>query len=152
LIIAGGATAFIGELYANQKHKKNLKEIEKDWKKITNTGHDGQDRDSQKVHATAAQSEAFEMLARVEDSTAKNAKTKSTIHAIAAAAFGAAAVVALTEYFSPDGGICPKSSAPSTTGVDQFDFIKNNHTHQIEMAHFLSEVRKTQYITSGILK
>lgn len=151
LIIAGGATAFIGELYANQKHKKNLKDIEKDWKKITNTGHDGQDRDSQKVHATAAQSEAFEMLARVEDSTAKNAKTKSTIHAIAAAAFGAAAVVALTEHFSQDGGICPKSS-PSTTRIDSFDFLKSENYYQLEMTQFLSEVRKTQYITSGILK
>lgn len=174
-MVAGGATAFIGELYANQKHKKNLKEIEKDWKKIVNTNYDGSDKDSKKAHASAAQAEAFEMLARVEDSNAENAKLKSTIHAIAAAAFAGAAVAALLEVW-PDGGVCPQtmnapasdidsnmidninsSPAPagdagSLLGHHNFDFLENKSIHQIEINEYLRGLRKSQYITSGVLK
>lgn len=170
LMIAGGVSAFIGELYANQKHKKNLKEIESDWKKIVNTGHDGSDRDSKKVHATGAQSEAFEMLARVEDSNAENAKLKSTIHAISAAAFAGAAVAALLEFF-PDGGVCPQATAApapaavmnlkgeligptqtTPTLISQKQFNYQDNIYKSEMDQILREIRKVQYINAGVLK
>lgn len=118
MIIAGGVTTFAGEFFANSKHKKNLKKLEKEWETIVNTGYDGStDKDSQKAHATAAQSEAFEIMARVEDSIADNAKTKRKIHTAVTAMYAAAGVAAGIEVLSKQTGAgwaataCPAKKA-----------------------------------------
>lgn len=100
-MIAAGGALFAGDIIANMKHKKRLKDIEKDWSKIVNEGAaDETNKDNQKTNATEAQSQAFEMLARSEDSMAAAAKMKSIFNATAMAAF--AAVAAWSTYETID--------------------------------------------------
>lgn len=96
-MVGAGAALFAGDIIANMKHEKRLKDIEKDWKNIVKDGAaEETNKDNKKTNATEAQSQAFEMLARSEDSMAAAAKMKSTFNATAMAAF--AAVAAWSTY------------------------------------------------------
>jgi hypothetical protein len=134
-MIGGGVSLFVGDMLANMQHKKRLKEIEKDWSKIIapNAGSEA-DKDQQKTNATEAQSQSFEMLARSEDSMEKAAKMKSTFYAIGAAAFAAAAALAVleaTNTFTAAGSMC---ATASTT-----PYIHKQHIFNLKQARNLSE-------------
>jgi hypothetical protein len=100
-MVAGAAALFVGDNLANFLHQRRLKEIEKDWKKIVKSGAAKEtDEDQKKVNATEAQSQAFEMLARSEESLAKAAKMKSMFYGVATAAFAASATAAVLEMLA----------------------------------------------------
>ena len=95
-MIAGGVAAFAGDTLANMQHKKRLQEIKKDWGKIVNPEEANGDKDKERDTSIEAQSEAFEMLARAEDSLAQAAKMKKNVFMIATAAY--AVTAALSAY------------------------------------------------------
>ena len=158
MIIAGGATTFIGEMFANNKHKKNLKEIEKEWNQIVNTNYDGTDKDSKKAHASAAQGEAFEMMAKAEDSIAANSKTKTKIHMAAAAMYAAAGIAAgleiMAEKASAGAGKLATMCATTFNSQQSFHhYALSSHElfpslkEDTEFASFLHYNQKKQYLS-----
>jgi hypothetical protein len=107
LMLGAGVAAFGGEMIANSGHKSRLKKIKADWDKVLSTSTDstksntGSNNGSTKAMASEAQSQAFEMLARSEDSLASAAKLKTMTYGVAAAAFASAAVIAGLEVMNP---------------------------------------------------
>lgn len=95
-MIAGGVAAYAGDTLANMQHKKRLEQIKKDWGKIVNPEEANGDKDKERDTSIEAQSEAFEMLARAEDSLAQAAKMKKNVFMIATAAY--AVTAALSAY------------------------------------------------------
>jgi hypothetical protein len=95
-MIAGGVAAYAGDTLANMQHKKRLEQIKKDWGKIVNPEQAEGDKDKERDISIEAQSEAFEMLARAEDSLAQAAKMKKNVFMIATAAY--AVTAALSAY------------------------------------------------------
>lgn len=112
MMLGGGAAVFIGDMWANRQHKKRLKGIRKEWEakvqpkdvdtnnanNFISTTQNAASSEDQKAKATEAQSEAFEMLAKSEESLASAAKFKSGIYGIATLAFGASSVMSLMEH------------------------------------------------------
>lgn len=97
-LVAGSAGLVIGENLANYQHKQRLKKIEEEWNKIVKPSGSSETNQEDKIRTgNNAQSEAFEMLARAEDSMVKAAKMKKTIFTAAGAAFGASAAMAIFE-------------------------------------------------------
>lgn len=96
-MVGGSAALFVGDNLANFQHKKRLKEIKDDWGKIVNPEQEGGDKDKEKEVSMEAQSQAFEMLARSEESLAKAAKMKKNFFMIGALAYAASGVIALLE-------------------------------------------------------
>lgn len=96
-MVAGALALVIGDNLANMQHKKRLKEIKEDWGKIVNPEQANGDKDKERETSIEAQSEAFEMLARAEDSLAKASKMKNTFFMVATVAYGASTVLALME-------------------------------------------------------
>ena len=163
MIIAGGVTTFVGEMFANNKHKKNLKEIEKEWDKIVNTNYDGTDKDSQKAHASAAQAEAFEMMAKAEDSIADNSKTKNKIHMASAAMYAAAGIAAgleiVAENASAGAGKVATMCATTSTSEKTFHHYATNSydifpslNEDSEIESFLFYNQKKQYFSRNVVK
>jgi hypothetical protein len=113
-LVGGGVALFVGDNLANFQHKKRLKKIEGDWASIAKADAATEtDIDQQKVNATESQSQAFEMLARSEDSLANAASMKSKFFGVAMGAFGVATALSLFEMSNPlttATGIC-KSTA-----------------------------------------
>lgn len=121
IMLGAGAAVFIGDTWANSKHKKRLKKIKEEWEGIRkgeSSGDKGSgekeanvstsslaqtstDPDVRNAQAKESQAEAFEMLAKSEDSLASAAKFKSTFYAIGALAFAGAAVMSYMEAFRP---------------------------------------------------
>lgn len=97
-MMGGGVALFAGEVISNMQHKKRLKKIKADWDKIVKPDAAAvTNKDTQRVNATEAQSQAFEMLARSEDSLASAAKLKTMTYGVATAAFAAATVMTTLE-------------------------------------------------------
>lgn len=96
-MVAGGAAAFIGDQMANMQHSKRLKQIKEDWGKIVNPEQANGDKDKEREISIEAQSQAFEMMARAEDSLEKAAKMKKNFFTVAMAAYGVTAALAAYE-------------------------------------------------------
>jgi hypothetical protein len=97
-MMGGGVALLAGDMLSNGQHKKRLEGIEKEWEGIIKPDAASvTNKDDQKQNGTEAQSEAFEMLAKREDSMEKAAKMKSTFQAVATAAFAASAVMTTLE-------------------------------------------------------
>ncbi len=115
LMLGAGVAAFAGEMMANSGHKSRLKKIQADWDKVLSTSTDSTKTTTTtgttKAMASEAQSQAFEMLARSEDSLASAAKMKTMTYGVAAAVFAGAAVVAGMEHFS----LSPTEKVPCVT-------------------------------------
>lgn len=92
-MIGGAAALFVGDTLANMQHKKRLAKIKEDWGKIVNPEEANGDKDKERTTSIEAQSQAFEMLARAEDSLASAAKMKKTFFMIATLAYGVSAVI-----------------------------------------------------------
>lgn len=113
LMMGAGVAAFAGDTIATKQHKSRLKKIKKEWDEIiasssnstststTSTSTTTTTSTDSKVVATEGQSQAFEMLAKSEDSMAKAAKLKSMTYGVATLAFGAAAVMSTLEAMKP---------------------------------------------------
>jgi hypothetical protein len=99
-MIAGGAAVVLGDNLANMGHKKRLKKIKEDWGKIVNPEDAGGDKDKERTTSIEAQSQAFEMLARAEDSLAQAAKMKKNFFMIASLAFGVTAAMSAMEMMN----------------------------------------------------
>lgn len=132
-MLGGGVAMFAGDTIANMQHKSRLKKIKKEWDEIlkgnepsssttsnststSSTTSTATDAPGDKVKATEGQSQAFEMLARSEESMEKAAKLKTVTYGIATAAFGAAAVLSTIEAIKPPTGdtICKVKDTPPT--------------------------------------
>jgi hypothetical protein len=115
LMMGAGVAAFAGDTIATKQHKSRLKKIQSEWDEIissstnstnstkastTSTSTTTASTDT-KVVATEGQSQAFEMLARNEDSMAKAAKLKSMTYGVATVAFAASAVMSTLEAMHP---------------------------------------------------
>lgn len=96
-MVGGAAALVIGDNYANLQHKKRLKKIKEDWGKIVNPEEANGDQDKIREANIESQSQAFEMLARAEDSLAEAAKLKHKFFLVATLAYTASAVMALME-------------------------------------------------------
>lgn len=96
-MIGGSAALFIGDNLANMQHKGRLKKIKEDWGKIVNPEDAKGDKDKERTTSIEAQSQAFEMLARAEDSLAKAAGMKKMFFTVAALAYTASGVMAMLE-------------------------------------------------------
>jgi hypothetical protein len=92
-MIGGALALVVGDNLANMQHAKRLKEIEKDWGNIVNPVQAQGDKDKERQTSIEAQSEAFEMLARSEDSLAQAAKMKHKFFMVASVAFGVTAAI-----------------------------------------------------------
>lgn len=125
IMTGAGIVAFAGDTLANSAHKKRLAAIKEEWDDILTNG-------TTTTEATEAQSQAFEMLAKSEDSMNKAAKLKAGIYGIAGAAFAAAAVIAAMEQMKPKPDRC------STTA----SFKKEEPFHPREL-YSLMEIEKT---------
>ena len=121
IMLGASVVAFGGDMIANNGHKSRLKKIKQEWEEIiagnkstansTSTSSTTADSSStstgvSKVAATEGQSQAFEMLAKSEDSMAKAAKMKAMIYGVAGAAYAAAAVMAGLELMKPVADRC----------------------------------------------
>ncbi len=113
-MIGASVALLAGNLLADSGHRKRLEKIREDWDKKKDTI-EGK---------TEGQSEAFEMLAKQEDSMAKAAKQKGTFYTIALAAFAASAVAAVIEMASIDGGICPPDGVTLKWPSDDIDYVR----------------------------
>lgn len=102
-MIAGGAAVVLGDNLANMGHKKRLKKIKEDWGKIVNPEDAAGDKDKERSTSIEAQSQAFEMLARAEDSLAQAAKMKKNFFMIASLAFGVTAAMSAMEMITNKG-------------------------------------------------
>ena len=96
-MIAGAAALVIGDNLANMGHKKRLKKIKEDWGKIVNPEEAAGDKDKERTTSMEAQSQAFEMLARSEDSLATAANMKKTFFMVATLAYAASGVMSAME-------------------------------------------------------
>jgi hypothetical protein len=92
-MIGGAAALFVGDTLANMQHKKRLAKIKEEWGKIVNPEEANGDKDKERSTSIEAQSQAFEMLAKAEDSLASAAKMKKTFFMIATLAYGVSAVI-----------------------------------------------------------
>lgn len=108
-MMGAGVALFAGDFWANRQHKGRLKDIEKEWNEIVNpkdattstaTTATTENSDVKKAKATEGQSQAFEMLAKSEDSMAAAAKFKTGVYGVATAAFAASAVLSTLEMIS----------------------------------------------------
>lgn len=119
MMLGGGAAIFLGDMWANSKHKKRLKKIKEEWEGIrkgeksedkgsgdseshvssASLAQTSTDPDMRNAKAKESQAEAFEMLAKSEDSLASAAKFKSTVYAVGALAFAGASVISFMEVF-----------------------------------------------------
>ncbi len=110
-MVGGSVALFVGDNLANFQHKKRLKEIKDDWGKIVNPVEANGDKDKEKEISMEAQSQAFEMLARSEESLAKAAKMKKTFFTVAALAYAASGIIAGIEIIAennPATGVAAK--------------------------------------------
>lgn len=96
-MVAAGLALVAGDFMANRGHKSRLDEIKKDWGKIVNPTEAKGDKDKEREASINAQSEAFGMLARAEESLAKAAKMKKTAFTIAFYAYTASAAISTWE-------------------------------------------------------
>jgi hypothetical protein len=96
LLYAGGAALGVGEIVTFIQHKNKLSELD-EARKAWKTNEDASNADDNKVIATNAQSEAFELLAMNEDSIAQVAKNKTITYGIAAGLFAAGAIMGTIE-------------------------------------------------------
>ena len=103
-MIAGGLAFTVGDMMANSKHKKCLKKIREDWEKKKAATTEKTSSGVTKVSMSQDQSEAFEMLAKTEECMESSAKMKAGFYAASTLAFGASAVLAGIEVFSPKPG------------------------------------------------
>lgn len=118
-MVGGSVALFVGDNLANFQHKKRLDKIKKEWGQIVNPEQAGGDKDKEKEISMEAQSQAFEMLARSEDSLAKAAKMKKMFFTVAALAYAASGVIAGIEIATEAGtfgtsklaNICPTTSS-----------------------------------------
>lgn len=138
VMLGAGAAIFIGDLYSNSKHKKRLKKIKQEWEGIRKgeksgdkgSGEKGPEvttaslskteinPDVRKAQAKESQSEAFEMLAKSEDSLASAAKFKRGIYGVGALAFAAASVMSFIESKRLDAQTCPVTESASVTNFE----------------------------------
>jgi hypothetical protein len=138
-LIGGGVSLFVGDMLANMQHKKRLKAIEEDWKKIISpTASTETNTDQQKFNGTEAQSQAFEMLARSEDSMEKAAKMKRIFFGIAMGAFAVGAALATMEAMNvatAAGSICAASLHEPKWKYSKVDEkIKNQKIYNLSQA------------------
>lgn len=96
-MIGGAAALIIGDNLANFQHAKRLKQIKEDWGKVVNPEQANGDKDKEREISIEAQSEAFEMLARAEDSLATAAKLKQKFFMVASLAYVASGVLSAME-------------------------------------------------------
>ncbi len=115
-MIAAGAAVVAGEMFANEGHRKRLVQIKEDWGKIVSPSQAAGDKDKEREASIEAQSQAFEMLARSEDSLAQAAKLKRNFYSIATTAYAAAVVIALAEM-GINKGLKAASVAANTAAV-----------------------------------
>jgi hypothetical protein len=113
-MVAGSVSLVVGDNLANILHKKRLKGIKDDWGKIVNPEDAAGDKDKERQASLEAQSQAFEMLARSEDSLASAAKMKKTFFMIAALAYGAATAISLIEILRESGPESIKAKLENT--------------------------------------
>lgn len=99
-MVAAAGALVVGDVLANMQHKKRLKKIKEDWGKIVNPVEASGDKDKERETSIEAQSEAFEMLARAEDSLASAAKMKRNFFLIATAAYAASAIISGYEMYT----------------------------------------------------
>lgn len=140
-MVGGAAAMFVGDTLANMGHKSRLKKIKEDWGKIVNPEEAKGDKDKERTTSIEAQSEAFEMLARAEDSLAKAAGMKKMFYTVAALAFTASAALAVMEHFKlqaalaagPGGAaaakgmyICTPKGASFSPNKSLFEMYVNN--------------------------
>lgn len=102
-MVAAAAALVVGDTLANMQHKKRLKKIKEDWGKVVNPEQANGDKDKEREISIEAQSEAFEMLARAEDSLASAAKMKRNFFLIATAAYAASAIISGYEMYTEKG-------------------------------------------------
>ncbi len=150
-MVGGGTALFVGDLLSTRQHKKRLKDIEKEWNSIIKPGSDKETNgDNKRANATEAQSQAFEMLARSEDSLAAAAKMKSLFFGVSMAAFAAAAVLASLEMFPSGGMICKSADTNQTLNQMQDSPIQNfNQPGQLNVGPSTGFI-PTKYHQSGL--
>lgn len=96
LLYAGGAALLVGEVVSFIQHGKNLRKMEEARKNL-NVKENADNTDDNKVIASEAQSQAFELLAKNEDSIAQVTKTKKITYGIATGLFAAGAIMGTIE-------------------------------------------------------
>ena len=145
-MVAGSASFIIGDNLANMQHQKRLKKIRDEWGKIVNPEGANGDKDREREISIEAQSEAFEMLAKAEDSMVKAAKMKKTFYTIAALAFTASGVISGLEIIAenadttqatrlantcksaPAGSPAPSTPAPAAPSGAQWVKIRGSES------------------------
>ncbi len=101
-MVAGSAAFVIGDNWANYQHRSRLAKIKEDWGKIVNPTDANGDKDKIRQASNTAQGQAFEMLAKAEDSLAQAANFKKMTYMIAGLAFTASAVISGLEIIADD--------------------------------------------------
>lgn len=118
LMYGGGAALLLGEVVSFIQHKSNLKKMEEERKKMTVT-ENADNTDDNKMIASEAQSQAFELLAQNEDSIAKVAKTKMITYGVATGLFAVGAVMATIESFQYKKALLTPTQADSISTIQR---------------------------------
>lgn len=162
IMLGAGASIFLADLFANLKHKKRLKKIKEEWEGIRKGEESGDkgsgdnennvttaslattdsDPDVRNAQAKESQAEAFEMLAKSEDSLASAAKFKSTFYAIGALAFAGASVMSFLEASKPDAVYCQlETTTHFNPGMHHFykNIAKNDLASVLTLANSKNE-------------
>ena len=152
IMTGAGLVAFAGDTIANKGHKKRLEEIKKEWDGIvsgtsstsstttdsTSTSTSTSTTATTPVKATEGQSQAFEMLAKSEDSLEKAAKTKAGIYMVAGAGFAAATVIAGLEMMRGSAMDCKAKASANPK-----DSIFNNSIFNLRDFYVAKEIENT---------
>lgn len=99
-MVAGSLAIVIGDNLANFMHEGRLKKIKEEWGKVINPEQAAGNKDLERQANAEGQSQAFEMLARAEESLAKAANMKKIFFYVGALAFGVSAALSITEYMT----------------------------------------------------
>jgi hypothetical protein len=133
-LVVAAVSLFAGNLIAELNHAGNLAKIEEEWNSLLSkseytTDDSGniidENLDDQRQISLSAQKEAFEMLAKAEDSYAQMSEIKAWGLGIAGVAFYTAMTAALLEIFTdPTKGICAPEPEAETKGGASEDTAK----------------------------
>lgn len=96
-MVGGSAALFVGDNLANMQHNKRLNDIHDEWGKTVNPEQANGDKDKEQQASIEAQSKAFEMLAKAEQSLSKAAGMKKTFFMIAGLAYLTSAALSAYE-------------------------------------------------------
>lgn len=120
-MLAGGASLGIGEVMSNMGHRGRLEDNNQEWKEYK------AQTDTKTAEGSNMQGQAFEVLAKNEESMAKAAGQKKIFFAVATGAFGVSAVMSAFEWKKLSAAKAANKKA-DTSNITQKQILQAQNT------------------------